>query len=434
MTVGTVTVNGGVRWDFRRRAATSEGPQADTLQRPSTMNQTQIHIGMLPIRSPDMSVEALEKFARRAAADVQPIMESATGASWSFHMEAPSRLSSDDPRRAADFLQEASLRMAEGPYDAILVITNVPVVSRKNRVVPGLASTIGRVMVLSTRKHQASPRGEPRYELDSDPVRLNAAALVLHLTGHILGLGHVRAPEDAVMAPFSFDPARAELPSFCPESRERLPGLASEFPGQEYSGQGTLSELAFHLSSAARHPRQTLLPLVRSRAPFLPLHLPRLATAALVPTFILVFTAEIWDAGFHMTAPAVAMFSVFSVLASTVYLVTAQNLFLPHEEKRFHTEHLAVVNVGIVFTILVAITGLFLMLGLLMLVIQVYIFPPDLVREWPSLQLDRATITLVDQVRIAGLISTIGVLTGALGGGLESRDLIRHLALFGSDP
>lgn len=407
---------------------------AGTLQRPPAMNPAEIHIGMLPIRSPDMSAEELESFARQLAADVQPVLGNATGVSWSFHLEAPNRLSGDDPRRAADFLQEASLRMAEGPYDAILVITNVPVVSRKNRVVPGLASTIGRVMVLSTRKHQASPRGEPRYDLDSDPVRWNAAALVLHLTGHVLGLRHVRAPGNAVMAPFTFDAARAELPSFCPRSRQQLSRLAAGFPEREHTGQGTLSELAFHLSSAARHPGQALLPVVRSRAPFLPLHLPRLATAALVPTFILVFTAEIWDAGFHITAPAVAVFGVFSILASTVYLVAAQNLFLPHEEKRFHTEHLAVVNVGIFFTILVAITGLFLMLGLLMLVIQVYIFPPDLVREWPSLQLERATITLVDQVRIAGLISTIGVLTGALGGGLESRDLIRHLALFGSEP
>lgn len=172
----------------------------------------------------------------------------------------------------------------------------------------------------------------------------------------------------------------------------------------------------------------------RSRAPLLPLHLPRLTTTALIPTFILVFTAEIWDAGFHMTGTAVGSYAVFSVLASAVYLVTAQNLFLPDEEKRFHTQHLAVANVAIFLTILGATLGLFLMVGLLMLGIQIFIFPVDLVREWPSLELDLATVTLADQFRIAGLISTIGVLTGALGGGVESRDVIRHLALFGSEP
>ncbi|MEX2470875.1 MAG: hypothetical protein WEA34_01755 [Gemmatimonadota bacterium] len=74
------------------------------------------------------------------------------------------------------------------------------------------------------------------------------------------------------------------------------------------------------------------------------------------------------------------------------------------------------------------------MLMLLMLGVQMFIFPPDLIREWPSLELESVTIEFADQLRIAALISTIGVLTGALGGGLESRDVIRHLALFRSSP
>lgn len=122
----------------------------------------QIHIGMVPVRSPDMPADVLESFARRVTADIGPVLENATGASWSFHMEAPHRLVSDEPRRPAEFLDEASLRMVEGPYDAVVVMTDVAVVSRKQKVMPGLASTVGRVVVLSTRKHQVSPRGEPR--------------------------------------------------------------------------------------------------------------------------------------------------------------------------------------------------------------------------------------------------------------------------------
>ena len=44
------------------------------------------------------------------------------------------------------------------------------------------------------------------------------------------------------------------------------------------------------------------------------------------------------------------------------------------------------------------------MLMVLMLGIQIYIFPPDLVREWPSLDLATAEIVLTDQIRIAALI------------------------------
>ncbi len=58
----------------------------------------QIHIGVVPVRAPDMSADVLEGFARRVTADIGPVLENATGASWSFHLEVPHRLASDEPR------------------------------------------------------------------------------------------------------------------------------------------------------------------------------------------------------------------------------------------------------------------------------------------------------------------------------------------------
>jgi predicted Zn-dependent protease len=398
------------------------------------MRVMEIHVAILPAPSPDMRADELGAFARRLGEDVTPALEEATGLRWVFHIGEMTRLSADDPRRPSDFLDTASLRMVEGPYDAVVVVTDVALVSQRQRVVPGLVSAVGRVLIVSMSKFRVAPRGEPFLPLDAEAVRWNAATLLLHLLGHALGLDHRSERADTVMAPFAIDPARRNLPTFSDRSRKRLRRLATEFPEREDLDEGTLSELVFHLASAARHPRKVLAPVWRSRAPLLPLYLPRLTTAAVAPAFILVFTAEIWDAGFHMTDRGVWLFALLSILASTVYLSMAQNLFLPHKEKRYHTEHLAVVNVAILLVVLFAVVGLFFMLVLLMLAIQVFIFPPDLVREWPSLELGSALITIVDQVRIAALISTIGVLTGTLAGGLESRDMIRHLALFQEEP
>jgi hypothetical protein len=329
----------------------------------------------------------------------------------------------------------------EQQYDAMVVFTSVPIVSRSERIVPGLASEPARIAVLSARRLQGSQRGKPPHALDSETVRWNAAALLLHLIGHVLGLEHAKdrsvngvGSGDVVMAPFSADSERRSLPAFSEDSNRRLPALAARFPERVDLDEGTWSELVFHVTSALRHPREALVPVLRSWAPFLPLHLPRLATAALAPALILVFTAEIWDAGFHMTSVEVWRFAVASIVLAALYLLMAQKLFLPHKERRYHTEHLAVVNVGIFFAVLTAAAGLFAMLMLLMLGVQMFIFPPDLIREWPSLELESTMIEFADQLRIAALISTIGVLTGALGGGLESRDVIRHLALFRSDP
>lgn len=48
--------------------------------------------------------------------------------------------------------------------------------------------------------------------------------------------------------------------------------------------------------------------------------------------------------------------------------------------------------------------------------------------NWPSLE-DPA-VDFVDLVRVGVFISTIGVLSGALAGGVENRMALRHLALF----
>jgi predicted Zn-dependent protease len=392
-----------------------------------------IHVGVIVAHSPEEDPETLRAFVTDTLDLVQPAIEEATAVGWSFHAEQPIRLTDDRPRPASDVLQEASLRMVDGPYDAILVVTDTAIVSRAEKMVPGLASAPARVMHISTRRLRVSGRGEPLRPMDSPTVRRNAAALVLHLLGHLFGLRH-GTTDDGVMAPFAFDPDRPALPAFSDDDRRRLQTLAPRFPDRHEVDEGIVSDLAFHLTSALRNGSQVLLPVVRSRAPLLPLSLPRLATAALAPAIILVFTAEIWDAGFHMTNSEIWTFAAFSVVASAGYLLMAQRLFLPQKEKRYNSEHLAVVNVAMTLTVLVAAAWLFTMLLILMLGVQMFIFPPDLVREWPSLDLGPADIGFTDQLRIAALISAIGVLTGALGGGLESRDVVRHLALFEAEP
>jgi hypothetical protein len=321
--------------------------------------------------------------------------------------------------------------MVQGPYDLVLVVTDVGLMSRARQVEAGLPSEISQVAVISTRKLLVAPRGKPVRTLDSPEVRWNAATLALHLLGHLLGLRHHRRP-GSVMSPFRFEEDRRSLPSFDAHCRECLRRRVAQLPERELSGGGALRSAAFHLSSALHNPREVLLPLWRSRAPLLPLSLPSLATAAVAPTFILLFTAEIWDVGLHMQDREAWVFGVLSILGATWYLIQVQNLFFPQKEKRTVTEHMAVVNVTVLLTMLLAMIGLFVMVALLMLFLETYIFPPDLIRTWPTLE--DPNVTLGDKLRLAGFISTIGVLTGALAGGLESRTVIRHLALFRNEP
>lgn len=389
--------------------------------------QPEMNIGIMLAVAGREDAEHLREFATCLASDIKGELETATGLPWHFHDTPANRLSSDTPRRPSDFLDEGTLRMAEGPFDMLLVVTDVALGSRHRNLHAGLVSPTCRLAVMSTRQLLVGSRSRSTRKLEEPVVRWNAAALALHLFGHALGLRHVRH-DGAIMCPWHFDPDRTSVPAFSKASRLYLHANAPRYPEREMKGGNPFETLIFHLIMAARHPAKVIHPLLHNRAPLLPLSLPGLATAAVAPGLLLVFTAEIWDVALNMADPTAWLFSFLSVLLASVYLTRVQNLFLPRREKKVLTEHLAVANVAIFLSILVACLGLLLMVASLMLVIAIWIFPPDLMHTWSTL--DTGPVDWLDKLRLGLFIGGIGVATGALAGGLESRSLIQNLALF----
>ncbi|WP_114779596.1 hypothetical protein [Botryobacter ruber] len=393
----------------------------------------EMNVGILVAHTQALDKEGMQGFIDQLTRDVQQEMQQAMGLQWNFHVTEPSVLTSDSPRRPSDFLEDASLRMAEGPYDLVVVLTDVALMSRRKRVEAGLASPVSRVLVISTRKLVTAPRGRPMRSITSEAVRWNGGALLLHLLGHVVGLRHRELDNSHIMKPFEFREDRTALPRFTPAEQALLRKRGERMPERELRGGNVMESLIFHVLMALRHPMDVLRPLLRNWAPLLPLSLPGLATAAVAPSVLLVFSAEMWDVGLNMPNRTVIIFTIISILAASFYLVQVQSLFLPREEKRVLTEHLAVANTVIFLSILLACIGLFVLVGGLMLLTELYIFPEGLMKTWPTL-LDQPKINLTAKIRLAAFISTLGVLTGALAGGLESRTVIQHLALFQDKP
>ena len=390
-----------------------------------------IDVGVLIANTPVGDLERLQAFAARMADDAADELGDATEVAWRFHAEEPAHLPDAADRRPAEFLDEATHRMSEGPYDVVVVLTDAPLRSRRERFVPGLASELSRVAVLSTRDLRRAPRGKPRRSLDDPAVRWNAATLLLHLIGHVLGADH-RTRDGSVMGPFRFEPARRAVPRFDAAVEAHLERIAGEVPEAAARSRDPIRRLVFYVETVARHPGEIVRALVRSRAPLLPFSLPKLATAALAPTLVIVFSAEAWDVGFHMDDATAALFAAVSVVAAAVYLLFIQNLSFPRKRHRVITEHTALVNVTVFLILLFAMAGLFVIVGTIILAIELVVFPPNLMSNWPSLE--QPTVDIVDMVRTAVFISTIGVLSGALAGGLENRTVVRHLTLFRDEP
>lgn len=391
----------------------------------------EMNVGIMIANSRESDATSLQAFAQSVSDDIRSELEGATTLDWMFHFTEPMLLDSNAPQRPADFLDEASLRMVEGPYDLVIVVTDVALVSRKRQMVAGLASPTSHVLAVSTRRLTMTRRNEAQRSLTSEAVRLNAGALFLALIGRLCGLKSSGPDKSQVMRPFTFNSNRTQLPRFNDAEQRRLARLANKIPERELHNSHSIIGFIFHIIMALRHPGQLLRPLWRSRAPLLPLALPGLATAAVAPSFLLVFTAEIWDVGLGMSNYTAAFYAIISILAATIYLIKAQSLFLPRESNKILTEHLAITNTVIFLSILLACIGLFLMVGALMLFIALYIFPAGLMETWPTLV--QPSITLGDTIRLCVFIATVGVTTGALAGGFESRTLIRHLALFEDD-
>lgn len=408
---------------FLREVKEAQGP----------MPEPEMNVGIMLALSRKADTEGMEAFARQLSRDAGPEIEEGTGIRWVFHFAEPAVLESDSPRGPSAFLDEASMQMAEGPYDLVIVITDVGLLSRRNKAEAGLASQVSRVVAISTRKLSRSRRGEPSRALDAEDVRWNAAALLLHLLGHISRLRRMDSSESEVMAPYEFREGRRGIPHFSAAEREVLRRRSARLPERELHGGNLAEGLIFHILMAFRHPMEVVVPLLRNWALLLPLSLPGLATAAVAPSFLLVFTAEIWDVGLNMQNQIVVLYAVISILGATFYLVRVQSLFLPRKDKRILTEHLAVANTVIFLSMLLACIGLFVIVGGLMYLIETYIFPEGLMKTWPTL-LNQPVIDWRAKLRLAAFISTVGVTTGALAGGLESRTVIQHLALFRDKP
>ncbi len=412
---------------FVRALTTGRRLLADLDEAQGGQPEAHMHVGILIACDPAQADDH-RTFSRILAADVKPTLVSASGIPWTFHQPQLSRTSSDEPLKPSAFLEEAGQQLAEGPFDMVVVITDSPLVSRRKLASAGLASDVCRIVVISTRQLRSTPRGSSEYSLDAPALSRNAASLLLHLIGHVSRLPHSGPGEQDVMAPFAFRENRGPEIFYSQDHQQKLRKRAEDLPERELRGGNLLDTFVFHLLMLGRHPLQVLRTLLRNRSILLPLSLPGLATAAVAPGLLLVFTAEIWDVGLNMGNLTATLYAILSIAGASLYLVKVQSLFLPRKNKFTVTEHLAVANSIVFLSIMMACIGLFLLVGGLMLLIQLYIFPADLIQTWPTL--DQADVSLGDQIRLASFISTVGVTTGALAGGLESRTVIQHLALF----
>ncbi len=396
-------------------AATAEGTPA----------QVPLKAGLLVVHLPESDPAPLMKLAQAVAKHGEAELSRATGRPWTVAVPLPRALDEGGVHREGDFLSKGMTTMAQGLLDVVVVLTDSAVSARDKAIVHGSHSRTARVAVMSVRRLLEGEDGDAVRGLEDAGVEANAKALFLHLMGHMTGLVHQWEQGD-VMAPFRFTPGRGEA-RFSDRQAKRLKRKARKVPDQKVAAAGLLMSSVFHVISALRNLGEVVVPTLRARAFLLPLQMPTMATAALIPTIVLVFTAEIWDVAFHMPDRTAYAFAMAVVVLGSFYLAAVQDLFFPRKERETLTEHAAVVNTVLWVSMLQALIGLFVVIGLFVWALEAYVFPEALMQKWTGLE---TFATRADRIRLAVFISTLGTMTAAMGGALDRKAVVRNLALF----
>jgi len=147
------------------------GADSPTSDRSSGDGAPRVDVGVLVAHSPGADAEPLESFTERTARDGVDELAAATDAAWRVHCAEPDPLADAAPRRPSEFLDEAALHMVKRPYDLVVVVTDVPLTTREEQSVEGLASPIARMVVVSTRRLLRRPGRETAFAIDFEAVR-----------------------------------------------------------------------------------------------------------------------------------------------------------------------------------------------------------------------------------------------------------------------
>jgi predicted Zn-dependent protease len=390
-----------------------------------------LRVGVLIAHSPSAEPEGLKRLVDKALKTVDDEIEQTTGVRWVFKVAVPQVLEEGVAHNVSDFLDPAMNLMAEGLFDLVVVVTDVPISGPDKTLVFGSFSKTARVAVVSTRKFLEGPDAEEKRTLESKTVVDNLTVLLLHVMGHIMGVVH-QWSRGNVMAPFRLETDRGEI-RYGQLVRKKFKKKARKLPDQKVEIAGALMSFVFHSVAFFRNFFEIVVPVLKGRAFRIPLAMTSMATAALIPTLVLVFTAEIWDTAFHMSSVVAAAFAIATILLGSVYLGLVHNLYFPRKEKETITEHAAVVNWVVFFSLIQALIGLFVVVGVFVWLLESYVFPSTLMSKWTGFE-DGQPIRLVEKIRLAVFVSTLATMTAALAGGLDNREIVRHFALFSDRP
>ncbi|MBB4079679.1 putative Zn-dependent protease [Lewinella aquimaris] len=340
----------------------------------------------------------------------------------SFTFAGPHLAPERDGYRALDFVQIGINEKTERQLAFLIIVTEVEIAAPTLSYLLALPSQLTNVAIISTRRLADFGSKEIKdHSLMADRL----ATLMLHCFGRLLNLNY--HPERTNYM------ARIEVPADLDRMRQFTDGqfarMATNLPAEANDRYSKENRAAFILRQTAANIPRIVRGALRANPLRIATKLPTMIATALSVIIILIFGGETWDFSASASAGQLAVFVGASFVTATFVLYRAFSFKLVSTRHGKTSESSVVTAAATYLALVLTLICLFVLFGLLMYGVVLFVFPDPLMSTWTS---DKDGSSFGAHMRLVAFLAAVGVLSGSLGGSADSRSVVRNV-LFAVD-
>ncbi len=208
-----------------------------------------------------------------------------------------------------------------------------------------------------------------------------------------------------------------------PEDKKALEGALHSLADNALKrGMKEIKGLTLYVRIFLSHPMRVFRSVLSHRPLRIVFSLGKLVFAAMAALVIALLSAELWYLGMGMNAWRLVLIAVAVQMAATVYVVFRQRLFV-RRVSRSLSEQAAFFNLTSFLTVFSVLLTLFAIIFIVTILVTLGAYPRYIVEDWVM----RSEVGFFDYVRVSLLISSMAMVVGALGAGLEENQHFRQV-------
>ena len=281
---------------------------------------------------------------------------------------------------------------------------------------PGTAGLLRKLIAGEGLTRPVGGEGPAADKPEEELTVIRCCHLILAYFARLNGLPHLEERRINALDLDKADPLDEE------ELKELDAALQSMADGILRKGYKEIKGAALYARIIFSHPMRVLR-TVRSHRPFrMVFSLGKLVFAAMAALVLALLSTELWYLGVGINTWRLIIIAMAVLLASTLYVVFRQRLYV-RRVSRSLSEQAAFFNLTSFLTVFSVLLALFTIIFVVTIVVTVGVYPRYIIEDW----LGKSDVGFLDYAKVSLLISSMAMVVGALGAGLEENQHFRQV-------